>query len=106
MLVSNSKADRAKVKAVLLFTMVIGDGDDSDVKEKGDVVELSKREFTYLAEYGRVAEATPENIDNVKAEIAAEKKAAESRATELGEKDVLRARIAQLEAELGSKKGK
>lgn len=106
MLVSNSKTDREKVKAVLLFTMVIGDGEDSDVHQKGDVVELSKREFKYLAEYGRVVEAMPENIAAVEAEIEAEKKAAKDRATELNEKDVLRARIAQLEAELSAKKGK
>jgi hypothetical protein len=100
MLTSNQK--NAPVEAVLRVAMVV----DKKRLEKGDVVEMSHSDFSYLAGHHRVAEATAENVAAVKAEIKSEKEAAE-RAAAPTDADVLRQRVADLEAELAAaKKGK
>lgn len=94
-----SNQAKKPVKAVLRVSMIV----DGEACEKGDVVELAHREFVYLANHDRVAEATSENVAAVRAEVKSEKEAAE-RAAKPAETDLLRARIAQLEAELAKKK--
>lgn len=90
------------VQAVLRVAMVV----DGERMEKGDVVEMSSHNFKYLIQHDRVAEATPENIAAVKAETKSAEEAARRAAQPSGE-DVLKARIANLEAELAAaKKGK
>ncbi len=78
---------------------------DGERMEKGDVVEMSGHNFKYLLQHDRVAEATAENIAAVKAEIKATEEAAK-RALQPSSEDVLKARIANLEAELAAVKKK
>jgi hypothetical protein len=90
------------VRTVLKIDMVF----DGERAQKGDVVDMSAREFRYLAHHDRVAEATPENIAAVKAQIKSEKDAAE-RAKMPSETEVLRQRVAELQAKLdATEKGK
>jgi hypothetical protein len=91
-----------KVNVVLRVDMVV----DGERMEKGEVVEMSGHNFKYLVQHDRVAEATDENVAAVRAEIKATEEAAK-RAAQPSDADVLRARIANLEAELtAAKKGK
>ncbi|MGA7887615.1 MAG: hypothetical protein WCA44_17915 [Acidobacteriaceae bacterium] len=96
MLTNGKKGD--PVTAVLRNDMVI----DRKRREKGDVVELSYREYLYLAGNDRVLEATKENIDAVKAEAKAEKEAA-ARSRGPSEADTLRAKVKELEERLAAK---
>jgi ribosomal protein L9 len=90
------------VNVVLRVDMVV----DGERMEKGDVVEISGHNFKYLVQHDRVAEATTENIAAVKAEVKSAKEAAE-RAKLPSDNEVLKARVANLEAELATaKKGK
>lgn len=88
------------VNSILRVDMIV----DGERKEKGDEVPLSHRDFVYLSQHSRVAEATPENVAAVKAEIKAAAEAAE-RAKQPTEADILRREVAELKAEL-AKKGK
>ena len=100
MLTSSNKNE--PVQAVLRVGMIV----DKKPCEKGEVVELSHRDYTYLANHKRVAEATKENIEAVEAEIESEQEAAE-RAAMPTETDALREENAKLRAELAAaKKGK
>ena len=99
-MLSASKTNRP-VESVLRFDMVI----DGERMDKGDVVELSHKDFVYLSSHERVALATKENVAAVRAEIQAAKEA-EERAKMPSEADILRQRVADLEAELAAKKGK
>jgi len=100
MLTSSNKNE--PVQAVLRVSMIV----DRKPREKGEVVELSHRDFVYLHTHNRVAEATKENIEAVEAEIESEREAAE-RAAQPTEADALREENAQLKAELAAaKKGK
>jgi hypothetical protein len=91
-----------KVNVVLRVDMVV----DGERMEKGDLVEMSGHNFKYLVQHDRVAEATPENVAAVKAEVKAKEEAAKRAALPSNE-DVLKARVANLEAELAAaKKGK
>lgn len=87
------------VNVVLRVDMVV----DGERMEKGDVVEMSSHNFKYLVQHDRVAEATTENIAAVRAEIKATEEAAK-RAAQPSSEDVLKARIANLEAELAATK--
>jgi hypothetical protein len=90
------------VRAVLKIDMVL----DGERAQKGDVVDMSAREFRYLAHHDRVAEATVENVAAVKAQVKAEKDVAE-RARMPSETEVLRQRVEDLQAQLdAAKKGK
>jgi seryl-tRNA synthetase len=89
------------IDAVLRVDMVV----NGERRSKGDVVELSNSNFKYLAQHDRVAEATDENIAAVKVQIKSEKEAAD-RAKLPSESETLKARIANLEAELAAAKGK
>jgi 7-keto-8-aminopelargonate synthetase-like enzyme len=90
MLTSSNKND--PIQTVLRVAMVV----DKKPHEKGEVVVLSHRDYVYLANHKRVAEATPENVKAVEAEIESEKEA-----------ELLREENARLRAELAAaKKGK
>ncbi len=90
------------VKAVLRVDMVM----DGERMEKGAVVEMSIHTYRYLAQHDRVAEATSENIAAVQAQIKSDEENAR-RAAQPSNEDVLKARVANLEAELAAaKKGK
>lgn len=97
-MLTTNKANKT-VRAVLRVDMVV----DGERMEKGDVVEMSGHNFKYLVQHDRVAEATAENIAAVKAEIKSTEEAARRAAQPSGE-DVLKARIANLEAELAATK--
>jgi hypothetical protein len=100
-MLTTSKGSKT-VQAVLRVAMIV----DGERKEKGDVVTLSAHNYKYLAQHDRVAEATAENIAAVAAEIKSAEEAA-LRAAQPSSEDVLKARIANLEAELAAaKKGK
>jgi hypothetical protein len=100
MLASSNKNE--PVQAVLRVSMIV----NKKPREKGEVVELSHRDFNYLATHKRVSEATRENIEAVKAEIESEKEAAE-RAAQPTDADLLRKEVARLREELAAaKKGK
>ena len=95
------------VKAVLKVSMIV----NKKARERGEVVDLTRREFKYFAYHDRVLEATPENVALVKEQVAAEEKAAKEamkRAAVADDKIAAQeARIAQLEAlvaELAKKK--
>jgi hypothetical protein len=91
-----------KIDVVLRVDMVV----DGERLEKGDVVEMSVHNYKYLVQHDRVAEATPENVAAVKVEIKSAEEATK-RAAQPSSDDVLKARIANLEAELAAaKKGK
>jgi hypothetical protein len=94
MLSTNSKA--ATVRTVLRVDMVVA----GNRMQKGAVVELARKDFVYLSQHDRVAEATAENISAVQAEVKAEKEAAKRAAVQLSTEDALRAENAQLRAEL------
>jgi hypothetical protein len=100
MLTSSNKND--PIQTVLRVAMVV----DKKPHEKGEVVVLSHRDYVYLANHKRVAEATPENVKAVEAEIESEKEAAE-RAALPTDAELLREENARLRAELAAaKKGK
>jgi hypothetical protein len=99
-MLTTNKASKT-VNVVLRVDMVV----DGERMEKGDVVEMSGHNFKYLIQHDRVAEATAENIAAVRAEIKATEEAAKRAAQPSGE-DVLKARIANLEAELAATKKK
>lgn len=99
-MLSTNKGNKT-VKAVLRVDMVV----DGERMEKGEVVEMSGHNFKYLIQHDRVAEATTENIASVKAEVKATEEAAR-RAAQPSDNDVLRTRVANLEAELAARKGK
>src|SRR5208337_3924152 len=88
-----------KVSVVLRHHMVV----DKERRAKGEIIDLSYRDYVYLANHDRVAEATKENIEAVKAEIKAEAELAERQA-QPSEADKLKARIANLEVEMASAK--
>lgn len=88
------------VEAVLRVDMLIA-GEEC---EAGEVVELKEREYRYLFTHDRVLEATKENVERVRAEVAARKKIAANQAAKADEladtKNQLAtalARIAELE---------
>ena len=95
--------ENKKIDAVLLQDMIVTDGNHG---EKGEVHELHPKDFRYLKTHGRVLEATKENVAEVKARIAAEKADAEKASKQLDEAAALRARVAQLEAQLNAEKGR
>jgi hypothetical protein len=97
-MLSTNKGNKT-VQAVLRVDMVV----DGEREEKGAVVTMSGHNFKYLLQHDRVAEATPENIAAVKAEIKSTEAAAK-RALQPSDSDVLKARIANLEAELAAAK--
>jgi hypothetical protein len=70
MLTSNQV--KAPVKAVLKVSMVVA----GEYHERGETVELSARDFNYLKNFDRVAEATKDNVAEVKAAIKADDDAA------------------------------
>jgi len=84
------------VKVVLKTHMIV----DGEPHEKGDVVEVPYREFVYLSNYNRVAEANKENIAAVKAEIKAEEEAAEKQAAQASELETTKALLAAARAQI------
>jgi hypothetical protein len=93
---------RRPVNAVLRYAMIV----NKEPREGGEVVELSYADFTYLNTHERVFEATPENIALVKDELRRAKEAV-ARRNQPSDTETLKARIANLEAELAvAKKGK
>jgi hypothetical protein len=88
-----------KVSVVLRHNMVV----DKARKEKGEVVELSYRDYAYLSNHDRVADATEENIKVVRDEIKAEAALA-ARQAQPSEAEKLKDRIAALEVELAAAK--
>jgi hypothetical protein len=89
-------AKPAPVEAVLRIDMLI----EGEECAAGEVVELSAREFRYFYHFDRVLPATKENVDAVRAEVAARKRAAKANAAAADELTSTKSQLALALAEI------
>lgn len=101
-MITSNKGEKPPVRAVLRVAMIF----EGKPREKGEIVAMKARDFVYLSGHDRVAEATEENVDSVKAEVKAERAAAAKAAQTVSDLESTKSQLATALAKIAELEGK